>query len=105
MIDIKTKFISVVIFRVSRDDLPAVAREAAIVMQRRVPLVSGFVEGLVMANEEKTECLIVTQWQSRDSWNAAQWHENIERGLADLVESVRAFEVHSYEPITVVRAS
>jgi heme-degrading monooxygenase HmoA len=105
MIDIKTKFISVLIFRVSPDDLPEFARESSIVMQRRVPLISGFVEGAVMANEEKTECLIVTQWHSRDAWGAAQWNESMESALANLVESARAWEVHTYEPITVVRAS
>ncbi len=105
MIDMKTKFVAVFVFGVSADDLPGVAREATLSMQRQLPLFQGFTEGIVMATEDKTQLLIVTQWDSRESWAASRWNDNIEHILSDMVESTGAFQVHTYEPLTVVRAN
>jgi heme-degrading monooxygenase HmoA len=104
MIDVKTKFISVLIFTMAPDETPAFTHQAALVMQRKVPLLHGFVEGAVMANEEKTQVLLVTQWESRDAWSAAQWNDSVSNSLGDFVESASTFEFRTYEPITIVRA-
>jgi heme-degrading monooxygenase HmoA len=105
MINMNTKFISVMILAVSPEDMPAIAREATLAMQRTVPVMHGFIEGMVMANEQKTEVLLVTQWDSKDSWSAAEWDDALGRTVSDLVEGSKATQYHTYEPITVVRAS
>lgn len=104
MIDVKTKFISVLFFRVEPSDLPGVAREASLVMQRKGGALRGFLEGVVMANEAKTELLLVSQWESRHAWSAAQWDQDVGRTMGDLVESAKSFELRTYEPITIVRS-
>lgn len=104
MIDVRTKFVSVLVFTVNPDDLAGFAREATLAVQRRAPLFHGFVEGIVMANEDGTQMLIVSQWQSRGDWSAAQWDEELGRTLSDLVVGASSFDIHSYEPLTVVRA-
>lgn len=103
MIDVKTKFVSVVILTIESGDLPSFSREATLAVQRRAPLHHGFIEGVVMTNEERTELLIVSQWETRDDWAAAQWDADIGRTIGDLAENASAFRFRSYEPITVVR--
>jgi hypothetical protein len=105
MIDVKTKFVSVLVFTIEPDDLPEFAHEATLAVQRKAPTRRGFVEGIVMANESKTEALIVTQWESKHDWIEAQWDEDIGRTVAVLVEGTKSFDVRSFEPITIVRAS
>lgn len=103
MIDVKTKFVSVVVFTVEPEDVPGFAREASLALQRTAPIHSGFVEGIVMANDQRTQVLVISQWASRHDWSIAQWDEDIGHTLSDLVEGASKFDVHGYEPITVVR--
>jgi hypothetical protein len=105
MIDVKTKFVSVLIFTIEPDDLPAFAREASLAVQRQAPMHQGFVECIVMANEPKTEVLIVTQWESRHDWSVAQWDEDVGRTITNWVESGKGFDVRSYQPIAIVRSA
>jgi heme-degrading monooxygenase HmoA len=105
MIDMKTKFVAVLVFDISPDDMSGAAREATLVIQRREPLLHGFIEGIVMASEDRKQLLVVTQWESRESWAHSRWNEDVERALSDIIESATTFQVHTYEPITVVRAS
>jgi heme-degrading monooxygenase HmoA len=94
----------VLIFTIEPDQLPEFAQHSTIVMQRKVPVLHGFVEGVVMADESKRELLIVTQWETRDAWSAAQWNESVSQSLGQFVESARTFQFRTYEPITIVRA-
>jgi hypothetical protein len=103
MIHVQTKWVSVVAFTIAPDQLPGFARESEMLMRRCVPACRGFMEGLVMVNEDKTRMLIVTQWESREAWIAAEWNEAVSGSLADMVESAKGFEYFAYEPITVVR--
>ena len=105
MIDMKTKFICVLVFDISPDDMPGAAREATLAVQRQDPVIPGFIEGIVMASEDKKQLLVVTQWDSKESWAGSRWNEDIERALSDIVESASTFQVRTYEPITVVRTS
>ncbi len=103
MIDIKTKFVSVVAFNVDPQDFEALSRELAIFVQRKGPLIGGFIECIVLANELKTRLLAVGQWESRHAWSAAQWDEDVGRTITDLVKGATSFEIHSYEPIAIMR--
>ncbi len=89
VIDLKTKWISALSFTVSPDDQPQLAHEAALVMQRIVPVRTGFIQGVVMANEPRTQLIIVSQWESREAWAAARWDEGIASAISRLVESRR----------------
>jgi hypothetical protein len=102
MIDVKAKFVSVLLFRIEPEDLPGFAREATLSLERKAPLHQGFVEGIIMMNEQKTEVLIVSQWESRHDWSAAQWDDDLGRTMSDLVQGASSFEIRSYEPISVV---
>ena len=55
------------------------------------------------ADETKTQVLVVTQWESRHAWAQAHWDQDIGNGIVALVESATSFDVHSYDPIAVVR--
>ena len=47
------KFVSVLVFRLDPQDLPGVAREVQLAAERKGPLLNGFIESVVMANDEK----------------------------------------------------
>ena len=104
MIELKAKFVSVTIFRLDPQDYPGVARELQIVVERKAPLMNGFIQSVIMANDEKTQLLLVTLWESKQAWGAAQWDQDIGRAMTDAVETAVAFELHTYEPVAVVRA-
>lgn len=104
MIHLETKWISVIIFTIEPHEIGGFSREAEIMMQRRIPLLRGFVEGIVMTDPSRTRVLIVTQWDSKDAWAAAQWDEAVGRAVTDFVENAKGAEFQGYEPITVVRA-
>lgn len=72
-------------------------------VKHRAPTLSGFVEALVLGDEAQNRVVVVSQWDSRESWSAAQWEEDVGRSLAVLIETTTSFEVHGYEPLAVVR--
>ena len=104
MIDLKTKWICITVFTASGDTLRELSHEASLLMERKSPLLSGFIEGIVMTNETHTELLIVTQWESREAWSTHQWDEDVSRSLGEFAQAALKFEFHAYEPITIVRA-
>lgn len=105
MIHVQTKWVGVAAFTIDPADIASIAHQAALIMQRNAPLVQGFIEGIVMVDDTRTRMVLVSQWESRESWAAAEWNELLSQALGDWVESSKAFDYHGYEPITVVRAS
>ncbi len=103
MSDLKVQYVSVLTFNVEPDDFPGLSREAVTLLQRKGTAINGLVESVIMGNEPKTQMLIVSQWSTQNSWSAAQWDEDVARSLAVIVESALSFEVHSFEPVAVVR--
>ena len=67
MSELKAKFVSVAIFRVDPGDLSGIAHVVQLTVERKQPLVKGFIESVVMTNEEKTQLLVVGLWESRDA--------------------------------------
>jgi heme-degrading monooxygenase HmoA len=104
MIDVKAKFVAVLIFQVNPGDLPGMARGVERTVDRKIHTLNGFIGSVVMSNEEKTQLLVVSLWESRDAWSLAQWDQEIGRTVTDEVETAKSFEVRTYEPITIVRA-
>jgi len=103
MSDLKVQYVSVLTFNLEPNDFAGLSREAVSLLQRKGTAINGLVESIVLGNESKTQMLIVSQWSTRDSWSAAQWDEDVARALAVMVESALSFEVHSFEPVAVVR--
>lgn len=104
MIDDKANFIAALIFTIDPNDVNRFGEEAAQLVQRKGSAAPGFIESVVMADEGKTQVLIVTQWASRHAWASAHWEQEIGEGIVALVESAKSFDVRSYDPIAVVHA-
>jgi heme-degrading monooxygenase HmoA len=103
MIDMRTKFVAVSIYTVAPERLSAVADAARSTMERDVHRLAGFREGIAMADEDQTQVLIVTQWDSKDAWVRAEWEPTIGKAVANLVEDAKAYNVRTFVPITIVR--
>ena len=103
MSEIRAKFVTVAVFRVDPGDLAGIANVVQLTVERKQPLMKGFIESVVMTNEEKTQLLVVGLWESRDAWAREQWDEDIGRVVSQVVKSAKSFEVRTYEPITMVR--
>jgi hypothetical protein len=104
MIDMKTKFIAVSIYTVTTQNLAALEASARSTIERDAALLDGFCEGIVMTNEEQTQVLIVTLWASKQAWASAEWEPRIGKAVAGFVQGATAYDVHTYVPVTVVRA-
>ncbi|MGA8840440.1 MAG: antibiotic biosynthesis monooxygenase [Candidatus Aquilonibacter sp.] len=103
MLDVKTTFIAALVFTIDPKDVVTFGEAAAQLVQRRGSAAPGFIESVVMADETKTQVLVVTQWESRHAWAQAHWDQDIGNGIVALVESATSFDVRSYDPIAVVR--
>ena len=82
MIDAKTKFVAVHSYGINPDDLSGMAHEMQLLAERRAPLMNGFIECVIMANQERTQLVIVSLWESQHAWGAAQWDQEIGRVVA-----------------------
>ncbi|HTV92226.1 MAG TPA: hypothetical protein VMG98_05880 [Verrucomicrobiae bacterium] len=104
MIDSKTKFVAVSIYTVKANSFSALTEAASETMQRDLPTLDGFCEGIVMADEMKTRVLVVTQWTSKHDWAQVHWEPRVGAAVANFVEGSTSYDVQTFEPITVVRA-
>lgn len=103
MMDAKATFISTLIFTVDPNDLVRFADEATQLVRKKSSAAPGFIESVVMADETKTQVLVVTQWESRHAWAQVHWDQEVGNAIAALVESATSFDVRSYDPIAVIR--
>jgi heme-degrading monooxygenase HmoA len=51
----------------------------------RAPKLPGWLSTNVFANEKRTRVLILSKWDSKESWGHSMWDEEIGRALADFV--------------------
>lgn len=105
MLEAGVRFVSVLILNVETEDFDALAREASLLVRRKVLAIDGLVEAIVLGNPEKTQLLIVSQWGTSENWAAAQWDEDVGRSMADFFESSTSIEIRSYEPIAIVHGA
>jgi hypothetical protein len=103
MIDMHTKFVAVSLFTVVPEKLSALEDAACTTMERQVHQLAGFREGIVMTDEDQTEVLIVTQWDSKDAWVRAEWEPTIGSALAAFAKDAAAYNVRTFIPQTIVR--
>jgi len=105
MIDLKTKFIAVSIYDVAPENFAAVTKAATLTIERDVSALIGFYEGVVMTDEARTRVLIVTQWSSKHDWAQAFWEPRIGEAVATFVTDATAYDVQTFEPLAIVRAT
>ncbi len=91
------------VYTVKSDDFAAFSAELTTFAKRRGPTLPGLIEIVVLGDEAESRIVVVSQWDSHESWSGAQWEEDVGRSLAALIETATSFEVHGYEPIAVVR--
>lgn len=103
MIDMHTNFVAASTYAVASEKLSASEDAARTAMEQRVHRVAGFRGGIVMTDEERTEVVIVTLWDSKESWVRAQWEPTIGDAVAEFVQGARAYDVRTFIPVTVVR--
>jgi heme-degrading monooxygenase HmoA len=103
MTDMRTKFVAVAMYTVEPERLSAFADAARSTMEREVHRLPGFCEGIVMTDEEQKQVLVVTQWDSKNSWARAEWEPTIGDAVARSVQGAAAYSVRTFVPITVVR--
>ena len=80
-----------------------VSREVRQAVELRVPNTKGFIGCMVMLNGEKPQLSVVSIWESGHAWSAAQYDQEIGRVVTDVVETAQAYEIQTYETVTVVR--
>ncbi len=103
MMDIKATFISALVFTIDPNDVIKFGDAAAQLVQRKGTTAPGFIESLVMADETKTQVLIVSRWESRHAWAQIHWDQEVGNEIVALVESATKFDVRTYDPIAVIR--
>jgi heme-degrading monooxygenase HmoA len=103
MIDLDTKFVAVAIYTVPSDKLATLIGVLRAALERDIPTLSGFREGIVMTDEEQTQVLIVTQWDSKSAWARAEWEPKIGEAVAASAKDATTYTVRTFIPKTVVR--
>ncbi|HLI96623.1 MAG TPA: hypothetical protein VKT72_11125 [Candidatus Baltobacteraceae bacterium] len=98
------RIVSIVTFAVTTDTLEPVARELGLVLERRVMAIPGFIEGMVLCNEKRTQVDVISVWSSSHTWASAQWDEDIARALGDVFEETASYKLEFFEPVKVVHA-
>lgn len=104
MVDIRAKFIAVSVYTVATENLASFEASARSTIEHDTLVMRGFCEGIVMTNEEQTQVLIVTLWDSKQSWVGAQWEPRIGNAVAEFVTGATAYDVRTFVPVIVVRA-
>ena len=105
MVDTTTKFVSVSIYTVAQQNLDAFEASTRALIEQNVTLLEGFLEGAVLIDEQQTQLLIVTQWDSKKAWISANWEPRIGRAVASFATDATAYDVRTYLPVTIVRSA
>ena len=103
-IDDTARFVSVLSFSLGPGDVSGMTREVRHAVEGRVPNEPGFIGCVVMVNAETAQLLVVSVWESRHAWSAAQYDREIGQVVSDVVETAKSYEIQTYETLTVVRA-
>lgn len=100
MVDRKAAFVTAFFFGVLPDDFSKVSGKAALFAGRLAPQIPGLIDVSLLRNEESTQLLVVSRWESKDAWGRSRWNEQMSKVLVDLVESAKSFDVRSFVPIS-----
>lgn len=99
MVEPKAAFVAAFFFGVPPKDFPKVAAETTLFAKRLAPQIPGLIEVSLLRNEESTQLLVVSRWESKDAWGQSRWNDELGKVLANLVESAKSFDVRSFVPI------
>ena len=103
-IDDTARFVSVLSFNQGSADVALLAREVQRAVEQRGPKEDGFIGSMVMINAEEPQLLVISVWESRNAWSAAQYDPEIGRTVTEVVEAAKSYEIQTYETVTIVRA-
>lgn len=103
-IDDTARFVSLLSFELGSENVDTMVSEVRHAVEQQAPSKKGFIGSVVMLNKEKTLLLIVSVWESGHEWSEAQYDQGIGRVVSDIVETAKAYEIQTYETVSVVRA-
>jgi heme-degrading monooxygenase HmoA len=98
MVEPKATYVAAFFFSAPRD-FSKVSAEAKRFAERVAPQVPGLIDVSLLRNEESTQLLVVSRWESQEAWSRSRWNEQMGKIEADLVESAKSFDVRSFVPI------
>jgi heme-degrading monooxygenase HmoA len=98
MVEPKATYVAAFFFGAPRD-FSKVSAEAKLFAERVAPQVPGLIDVSLLRNEESTQLLVVSRWESKEAWSRSRWNEQMGKIEADLVESAKSFDVRSFVPI------
>jgi heme-degrading monooxygenase HmoA len=90
------RIVSVVTFHVSAANFNSVREEVNTALQRRVSTMPGLIEATVLTNEQTTRLVVVSTWESRESWAVAQWDEGVDRTIADVFQDTASYDLEFF---------
>jgi heme-degrading monooxygenase HmoA len=102
-VDAEKHVVAIVTFDITAAELDRVSSEVRTAFQSRLPSIPGFVEGMLLVNEETTQVRVVTEWRSKEDWALAEWDETIQRTVAKLFEDTGSYRLEIY--FQVVKAT
>jgi heme-degrading monooxygenase HmoA len=94
----KAAFAAAFFFNVPHD-FPKVAGEAKLFAERLAPQLPGLIDVSLLRNEESTQLLVVSRWESEEAWSRSRWNEQMGKVQTDLVEDAKSYDVRSFVPI------
>jgi hypothetical protein len=104
MIDTRTKFVAVSTYTVAAQNLEAFQASTRETIERNARVLDGFCGGAVMTDEQQTQVLIVTEWDSKHAWIEAQWEPRIGKAVASFVTDATTYNLRTYLPVTIVHS-
>jgi len=96
------RVVSVVTFHVTAKNFGSISEEVNKEMQDHLSTVPGLIEATLLANEQATRLIVVSTWESKQSWAVAQWDDGIERTIADLFQKTASYDLDFYNVLTKV---
>lgn len=103
-IDETARFVSILSLPLGPDQASETTREVQRIVELRVSKEEGFIGAVVIRGRERSELLVVSVWESAHAWSEAEYDRDIGQTVANIVETIKSYDVQTYETVTVVRA-
>jgi heme-degrading monooxygenase HmoA len=95
----ETQIVSVVTYDVTPQNIEAVLRHAKQLLEDTGSTLPGFIQGLLLTTDDRTQIILMAHWESRGAWARAEWNEQISRGVAELYEETASFTVKLFHEV------
>ena len=98
----QTQVVSVVTYDVTPQNIEPVIRHARQLLEETGSTLPGFIEGVLLTTEDRTQIILMAHWESRDAWARAEWNEQISRGITELYEETASFTIKLFHEVAQV---